>query len=66
MEESLLKLKNTNTKDAFRYGYLLNKMYPYIKNSIGTFNNSYFIGNSSGFIGWRCCFFVKTLYGLCS
>lgn len=31
MEDSLLKLKNTSTKDAFRYGYLLNKMYPYIK-----------------------------------
>ncbi len=27
----MLKLKNTTTKDAFRYGYLLNKMYPYIK-----------------------------------
>lgn len=27
----MLKLKDTNTKDAFRYGYLLNKMYPYIK-----------------------------------
>lgn len=35
MEESLLKLKNTNTKDAFRYGYLLNKMYPYIKTVLG-------------------------------
>ena len=31
MEDSLLKLKNTSTKDAFRYGYLLNRMYPYIK-----------------------------------
>ena len=31
MEDSLLKLKNTDTKDAFRYGYLLNKIYPYIK-----------------------------------
>ncbi len=31
MEDSLLKLKNTNTKDAFRYGYLLNKMFPYIR-----------------------------------
>lgn len=31
MEESLLKLKNTNTKYAFRYGYLLDKMFPYIK-----------------------------------
>ena len=27
----MLKLKETTTKDAFRYGYLLNKMYPYIK-----------------------------------
>ena len=34
MEDSLLKLKNTSTKDAFRYGYLLNKMYPYIKTVI--------------------------------
>ena len=31
MEDSLLKLKNTASKDAFRYGYLLNKMFPYIK-----------------------------------
>ena len=31
MEDSLLKLKNTDTKDAFRYSYLLEKMYPYIK-----------------------------------
>ena len=31
MEESLLKLKSTSTKDAFRYGYLLKKMFPYIK-----------------------------------
>ena len=35
MEDSLLKLKNTNTKDAFRYSYLLNKMYPYIKTVLG-------------------------------
>lgn len=27
----MLKLKDTQTKDAFRYGYLLNKMFPYIK-----------------------------------
>ena len=27
----MLKLKETTTRDAFRYGYLLNKMYPYIK-----------------------------------
>lgn len=27
----MLKLKDTTTRDAFRYGYLLNKMYPYIK-----------------------------------
>ena len=31
MEDSILKLKDTNSKDAFRYGYLLKKMYPYIK-----------------------------------
>ena len=35
MEDSLLKLKNTNTKDAFRYGYLLDKMFPYIKTVLG-------------------------------
>lgn len=35
MEESLLKLKNTNTKDAFRYNYLLKKMFPYIKTVLG-------------------------------
>ncbi len=35
MEDSLLKLKNTSTKDAFRYGYLLNKMFPYIKTVLG-------------------------------
>ena len=35
MEDSLLKLKSTDTKDAFRYGYLLNKMYPYIKTVLG-------------------------------
>ena len=35
MEDSLLKLKNTNTKDAFKYGYLLNKMYPYIRKVLG-------------------------------
>lgn len=29
--DNLLLLKNTNTKTAFNYGYLLNKMYPYIK-----------------------------------
>lgn len=31
MEDSILKLKDTNTKYAFSYGYLLNKMWPYIK-----------------------------------
>lgn len=30
MEDSLL-LKNTSSKTAFNYGYLLNKMFPYIK-----------------------------------
>ncbi len=31
MENSGLKLKDTNTKYAFSYGFLLNKMWPYIK-----------------------------------
>ncbi len=31
MEDSVLKLKDTNTKYAFSYGYLLNKMWPYIR-----------------------------------
>ena len=35
MEDSLLKLKDTNSKNAFRYGYLLDKMYPYIKSVMG-------------------------------
>ncbi len=35
MEDSLLKLKNTNSKDAFNYGYLLNRMFPYIKTVLG-------------------------------
>lgn len=35
MTNTLLKLKDTNTKDAFRYGYLLNKMAPYIKKVLG-------------------------------
>lgn len=35
MEISNLKLKDTNTKTAFSYGYLLNKMMPYIKSVIG-------------------------------
>lgn len=35
MEDSLLKLKSTETKDAFRYGYLLKKMFPYIKTVLG-------------------------------
>lgn len=35
MEDSLLKLKSTDTKDAFRYGYLLKKMFPYIKTVLG-------------------------------
>lgn len=35
MEESHLKLKNTDTKSAFKYGYLLEKMYPYIKTVLG-------------------------------
>ena len=35
MEDSLLKLKNTNSKTAFNYGYLLGKMFPYIKKVLG-------------------------------
>lgn len=35
MEDSLLKLKNTDTKSAFSYGYLLDKMFPYIKTVLG-------------------------------
>ena len=35
MESSNLKLKDTNTRTAFSYGYLLNKMMPYIKSVIG-------------------------------
>ena len=35
MKDSLLKLKSTDTKDAFRYGYLLKKMFPYIKAVLG-------------------------------
>ena len=31
MSDSILKLKDTDTKYAFSYGYLLNKMWPYIK-----------------------------------
>lgn len=31
MKDSLLRLKDTNTKYAFSYGYLLNKMWPYIR-----------------------------------
>lgn len=31
----MLKLKDTKSKDAFRYGYLLNKMFPYIKKVLG-------------------------------
>ena len=35
MENSILKLKDTNTKYAFSYGYLLNKMWPYIRKVLG-------------------------------
>ena len=31
MQESVLKLKDTKTQYAFSYGFLLNKMWPYIK-----------------------------------
>lgn len=30
-----MKLKNTVTKDAFRYGYLMSRMYPYLKPVLG-------------------------------
>jgi len=33
--EDLMVLKNTTSKDAFRYGYLLKKMFPYIKHVLG-------------------------------
>lgn len=33
--EDTMKLKNTVSKDAFRYGYLLNRMYPYLKPVLG-------------------------------
>lgn len=29
--ENTMKLKNTVSKDAFRYGYLMNRLYPYLK-----------------------------------
>ena len=35
MTDSMLKLKDTNSKNAFKYGYLLNKMAPYIKKVLG-------------------------------
>ncbi len=35
MTESALKLRDTKSKNAFKYGYLLNKMMPYIKKVIG-------------------------------
>ncbi len=35
MEGSMLKLKDTNTKYAFSYGYLLRKIWPYIKAVLG-------------------------------
>ncbi len=35
MNESILKLKDTNTKYAFSYGYLLNKIWPYLKKVLG-------------------------------
>ena len=66
MEESLLKLKNTNTKDAFRYGYLLNKMYPYIKTVLGRSIILILLAIPLGLLDGVVAFFVKTLYGLCS
>lgn len=35
MSNIILKLKETNSKDAFRYGHLLKRMFPYIKKVIG-------------------------------
>ena len=35
MKDSLLKLKDTKSKYAFSYGFLLNKMFPYIKTVLG-------------------------------
>lgn len=35
MSDMVLKLKDTKSRDAFRYGHLLNRMYPYIKKVIG-------------------------------
>lgn len=35
MNESILKLKDTNTKYAFSYGYLLKKIWPYLKKVLG-------------------------------
>ena len=35
MTNSVLKLKDTSSKNAFRYGYLLEKMSPYIKKVLG-------------------------------
>lgn len=35
MSNLVLKLKETNSKDAFKYGHLLNRMFPYIKKVLG-------------------------------
>jgi len=35
MEKNTLKLKDTRSRDAFRYGHLLKRMFPYIKKVIG-------------------------------
>lgn len=33
--DNLLKLKETNSRDAFRYGHLIKRMYPYIRKVLG-------------------------------
>ena len=35
MTDNILKLKDTNSKNAFRYGHLLNRMSPYIRKVLG-------------------------------
>lgn len=35
MEENILKLKDTTSKDAFRYAHLMQRMFPYIKKVLG-------------------------------
>ncbi len=35
MSDNTLKLKDTNSRNAFRYGHLMKRMYPYIKTVLG-------------------------------